>query len=81
MLQLSGQGTLLAKTDLRSAVCMLSIYPYDFDVISAVTKTTMTNIWLLNKTSTFLHMLLCKASNIHYLDDVLFAGKPGDSSC
>lgn len=44
MLQLSGQGTLLAKTDLRSAVFMLSIYPYDFDVISAVTKTTMTNI-------------------------------------
>ena len=33
MIQLMGQGTLLAKTDLKSAFRLLPIYPGDFDLL------------------------------------------------
>ena len=44
MIQLMGQGTLLAKTDLKSAFRFLSIYPRDFDLLGIL----MANIILTN---------------------------------
>lgn len=96
MIQLLGQGTLLAKTDLKSAFRLLPIYPGDFDLLGiklgdkyyfdkCLPFGSKLSCALFNKFSTFLHWLTSKKSGsqniIHYLDDFLFAGRSDDSIC
>ena len=49
MIQLMGQGTLLAKTDLKSAFRLLPLYPGDFDLlgIKFMADIILTNACLL----------------------------------
>ena len=90
MIQLMGQGTLLAKTDLKSAFRLLPIYPGDFDLLGikfdgkyyfdkCMSFGSKLSCALFNKFSTFLHWLVNKKSNnqnsFHYLDDFLLVGK------
>ena len=96
MIQLMGQGTLLAKTYLKSAFRLLPIYPGDFDLLGirfdgkyyfdkCLPFGSKLSCALFNKFSICLHWLVSKKSNnqniIHYLDDCLIAGKAHDPCC
>ena len=96
MIQLMGQGTLLAKTDLKSAFRLLPIYPGDFDFVGirfdgkyyfdkCLPFGSKISCALFNKFSTFLRWLVRKKSNnqniIHYLDDFLLVGKARYPCC
>ena len=70
MIQLMGQGAILAKTDPKSAFRLLPIYPGDFDLLGIrfdgksfdknLLLCSKFSCALFNKFNTFLHWLLSK---------------------
>ena len=94
-IQLLGQGTLLAKIDIKSAFRLLPVHPSDHHLLAmdwdhSLYINTCLPFWLrsapklFNVLANLLSWILTQkriSPLFHYLDDFLLLGPPGSSAC